>query len=219
MRLTAIALAWLIYFALHSLLADSGCKAWVANRWPQYMPGYRLGFNVFSVVALGPILWLVYGFESAWVWQWSGNWAWLANLLTLTAVLLFFASARAYDMDEFFGVRQLKEHVRDDRQSFTLSAFHRFVRHPWYFLSLILIWSREMNKSLLVSAVLITLYIFVGARLEERKLLARYGAAYREYMQRVPGLIPSPWKYLTVTEADALICRSAPAVSVGSKAE
>jgi len=35
-----------------------------------------------------------------------------------------------------------------------------------------------------------TLYILVGVWLEERDLLRRFGAAYVEYRQRVPALIP-----------------------------
>jgi hypothetical protein len=40
---------------------------------------------------------------------------------------------------------------------------------------------------------------------EAWKLVARYGEQYRIYMAKVPGLVPLPWKYLTATEAAALI--------------
>lgn len=44
----------------------------------------------------------------------------------------------------------------------------------------------------------------VAARLEERKLLARFGPAYRDYMARVPGLVPRPWRILGRDEAREL---------------
>jgi protein-S-isoprenylcysteine O-methyltransferase Ste14 len=205
MRLLEIAMAWFAYFALHSLLAASPVKAWVGRRWPHLMPGYRAAFNCIAVGTLVPVLWLVYGTGGDWLWQWKGGLAWLANGLALIALLCFFASTHAYDMGEFLGLRQLREHGNDDIQTFTLSIFHRFVRHPWYCFSLILIWTRDMNRPLLVSAVAISLYFVVGSKLEERKLVARYGEKYRRYMAKVPGLIPLPWKYLTSREADTLV--------------
>jgi len=129
------------------------------------------------------------------------------NGLALLALACFFVSTRAYDMGEFLGTRQLREHVSDDHQTFTLSGFHRFVRHPWYCIGLVLIWTRNMNESLLVSSLALTAYFLVGSILEERKLVARYGDAYREYMARVPGLIPVPWKFLSTAEANALMQR------------
>lgn len=208
-NLILIALAWAAYAALHSLLASVAVKAWVARRWPDLMPGYRLGFNVFAAVALLPVLWLVYGTENQWLWRWSGAWAWLANSLAAAAIAGFIVTARAYDMDEFLGLRQWRQGdgSTDDREGFTISFLHRFVRHPWYFLGLVLVWTRDMNGPLLVSALAITAYFVIGSRLEERKLIALHGDAYRSYLARVPGLMPLPWKYLTESEARALMQR------------
>ncbi|MCK9389874.1 MAG: hypothetical protein M0Q22_15975 [Sulfuritalea sp.] len=207
MRLSAIALAWLGYFLLHSVLAASSVKAWVAGRWPQFMRGYRILFNVLATLTLIPVLWLVYGVESNWLWQWRGAWAWLTNGIALTAILCLLVSGRSYDMGEFFGLRQLMAQCDDQPESFTLSTLHRFVRHPWYCIGLILIWTRDMNGPLLVSALMITAYFVIGSKLEEGKLIASYGENYRRYMAKVPGLIPLPWKYLTAGEAAALMQR------------
>ena len=73
-----------------------------------------------------------------------------------------------------------------------------------------------MNAPLLVSAAAITLYFVVGSRLEERKLIAQYGKRYRDYIARVPGLMPLPWKYLTAKEAEEMIHPHAP-VEAGGK--
>ncbi len=37
-------------------------------------------------------------------------------------------------------------------------------------------------------------YFFVGSIFEERKLVREFGAAYRAYQQRVPRLLPRPWR-------------------------
>ncbi len=119
-----------------------------------------------------------------------------------------FVSGRSYDMGEFLGLRQLSGHGNDQPESFTVSTLHRFVRHPWYCIGLVLIWTRDMNGPLLVSALMITAYFIAGSRLEEDKLLAVYGETYRRYMAKVPGLMPLPWKYLTAGEASALMQRA-----------
>jgi methanethiol S-methyltransferase len=206
-KLFWIGLAWLAYAAIHSVLASLAVKNWVARHLPDAMPGYRLAFNAFALLALLPVLWLVYGTESEWLWRWNGPWAWLANGVALAAIAGFAVTARAYDMDEFLGLRQWRQrdHGTDDRESFALSFAHRFVRHPWYFLGLVLVWTRDMNGPLLVSALAITIYFVIGSKLEERKLVALHGEAYRNYLARVPGLIPLPWKFLTAAEAAALM--------------
>lgn len=210
MKLFWIAMAWVVYGAIHSLLASLTIKNAIVRRWPKAMPAYRLAFNLFAVMALLPVLWLVYGEESPWLWRWTGAWAWLANGLALAAFAGTAVSAHAYDMREFLGLRQLQLGDRgiEDREGFGISHLHRYVRHPWYFLCLVLTWTRDMNAPLLVSATAITLYFVVGSRLEENKLIARHGDAYREYRRRVPGLIPLPWKRLAVAEAVALVQRA-----------
>ena len=211
MNLLWIALGWLLYGAIHSLLASFAFKDWVARRWPSAMPAYRLGFNIFAVVALLPIAWLVHGAESEWLWRWTGAWAWLANGLALAALASFWFSSNTYDMGEFLGLKPLREKRTDaaEHDGFRISPLHRHVRHPWYSLTLVLIWTRDMNGPLLVSAIAITLYFIIGSRLEENKLIAMHGNAYRRYRERVPGLVPLPWKRLSEKQASELL-RDAP---------
>ena len=208
MRLTEILLAWFGYFAVHSLLAATSVKAWVSRARPQLVPAYRLIYNAIAVLTLVPIVWLVHATPGAWLWQWRDAWAWVARVSELTAMLCFFFSARAYDMGEFLGLRQLQANG-DVSQTFSISPFHRFVRHPWYCIGLVLIWTRDMNEPLLVSALAVTAYFFAGSKFEERKLVDSYGDTYRRYMAAVPGLIPLPWKYLSAKQAAALMNRAA----------
>ncbi|MDD5241171.1 MAG: hypothetical protein PHG47_05515 [Sulfuricella sp.] len=197
---------WLAYFALHSLLASLAVKRRVAHAYPDLMPLYRLGFNLLAVLLLLPILWLVYRDSGPMLWRWHGIGAWLANGLALAALAGFWHSLKYYDTQEFLGFRQRKLQIRqaEDQERFLLSPFHRFVRHPWYFFGLVLIWTRDMNASMLLSAAMMTIYFMVGSRLEEKKLLVYHGEVYRRYMTRVAGLIPLPWKILSAAEADEL---------------
>ena len=202
-----LSFCWIAYFALHSALASLAVKRRVAATWPKLMPYYRLTFNILASLLLLPILWLSYNDAGPMLWRWQGAAAWLANGLALAALFGFWLSLKSYDMQEFLGLRQLRLHVRrvEDQEHFHLSPFHRYVRHPWYFFGLVLVWTRDINAKTLLSSVFITLYFIIGSRLEEKKLLVYHGDTYRRYMARVPGLIPLPWKSLTAEEAEALL--------------
>jgi protein-S-isoprenylcysteine O-methyltransferase Ste14 len=210
MNLTWLALGWIAYAALHSLLAALAVKAWVTRSWPGFAPYYRLAFNTLAVVLLLPLAWATYAIPGEWLWRWTGPAAWIANGLALAALAGFAFSSGTYDMGEFLGTRPWREKRADavEHEGFRISPLHRFVRHPWYALGLVLIWTRDMNAPLLVSSGAITLYLIVGAWLEERKLEAHFAAAYRDYKKQVPGLVPLPWKILSAADASTLTQRS-----------
>lgn len=174
---------------------------------PDFAPYYRLTFNVLAILLVLPLVWATYAIPGEWLWRWSGVWSWLANGLALAALAGFLFSASTYDMGEFLGLRPLQEKRRDavEHDGFRISTLHRFVRHPWYALALVLIWTRDMNAPMLVSACAITLYFTLGSWLEERKLEAHFGDVYRNYKEKVPGLLPLPWKQLSPAEANALV--------------
>lgn len=207
MNLVWLALGWLAYATLHSLLAALSVKAWVTRRWPGFAPWYRLAYNLLASLLVLPLLWATYTIPGNWLWRWEGIWAWLANGLALAALAGVWRSSSTYDMGEFIGFKPLRERRTDavEHDGFRISALHHHVRHPWYALGLVLIWTRDMNAPLLVSALAVTLYFAIGARLEERKLEAHFGAAYRAYRKKVPGLLPLPWKRLSTIEAEALV--------------
>jgi protein-S-isoprenylcysteine O-methyltransferase Ste14 len=205
-ELVLLAALWLAYFALHSLLATLAFKRWLAARVPRLMPAYRLGYNALAVLLLLPPAWLMLAWDGPLLWAWEGVWAWLAHLLALVALGLFAWSLAGYDGGEFSGLRQWRgRHAGiEDRATLQLSTLHRFVRHPWYLSALLLIWSRDMDAARLLSALLATGYFALGSRLEERKLIAFHGEAYRRYRRRVPGLLPWPGRRLEPREAREL---------------
>jgi protein-S-isoprenylcysteine O-methyltransferase Ste14 len=49
-----------------------------------------------------------------------------------------------------------------------------------------------MTTSTLALFFGLTLYIYIGSIFEERRLIAEFGEAYREYQRSVPRLIPRP---------------------------
>lgn len=206
MSLVPLGVGFVIYFTLHSLLASLWVKNFIASRWPGLMPAYRLIYNVLSVVLLLPLIWLMQQNPGPVIWQWQGNWSLLMNGLMLAAIGGFFWSLRSYDNMVFLGWSQWKNHHlgSEDPEQLHISTLHRFVRHPWYFFILVILWTQDMHLAKLVTYSLITLYLVIGSHLEERKLMEFYGDAYKQYCQGVPGLIPLPWRWLSEHEAREL---------------
>jgi len=207
-----LVLAWAGFFAFHSLGASLTMKRWVAARRPAVMPAYRLIFNFLALLLLLPVLALMHRLDGAWLWRWEGVAFLFANGLAILAAAGFLWSLRWYDGQEFMGLRQIRGGVKsvEDQEQFHLSPLHRHVRHPWYSFGLVILWTRDMNPALLISALLITLYLVIGYRLEERKLIAYHGERYRRYRERVPALVPLPWKRLDAKEAHRISTKENP---------
>ena len=74
---------------------------------------------------------------------------------------------------------------------FSVRGPYRWVRHPFYSFTLVLIWSSpEVTADRLLFNVLFTVWIVIGTRLEEGDLVAIFGEAYRHYQRDVPMLVP-----------------------------
>ncbi len=204
--LIPLVLAWILYFVIHSLLASLRVKQGIARRLPSIMPWYRLLFNLQASILIVAPLYLLWLYRSEPLWQWRGAMAWLAYGLMLCALAGFVWSMRYYDSGEFLGIRQLqrRQGETNDRERLRISPLHRFVRHPWYSLGLVLIWTQDMDPARLVSALAVTGYLMLGSYLEEAKLLVYHGELYERYRRRVPGLVPRPWRFLKASQAREL---------------
>ncbi len=182
---------WIAYGAIHSLLASREIKAWVARTFPVAARRYRAIYNTLAVITLVPVLVFASRAETECLWTWSGPWHVVSIAIAIAAAIGFLYSLRSYNMLAFFGLRT---GARPSRLATT--GLHAWVRHPWYSLALAVIWTRDMNTIFLIEAAVITSYIVIGSRLEERRLMHEFGDAYARYRETVPALIPRPWTLL-----------------------
>ena len=130
----SLALVWVMYFCIHSLLASLSVKTIVRQRFLIFMPYYRLTFNITAIFLLIPPLWFLYTGEKVHLWSFTGVSFWITQAFALAAVIGFLISACYYDGKEFLGLRQLSENETriEDQENLLLSPFHCYVRHPWY---------------------------------------------------------------------------------------
>jgi protein-S-isoprenylcysteine O-methyltransferase Ste14 len=106
----------------------------------------------------------------------------------------FLWGERALGSLDALGTREIARYLRGrKRKTLPLAARgpYRWVRHPLYLFTLLLIWScPDLTADRLLFNLLWSGWIFLGAVLEERDLVAEFGMPYEEYRRRVPMLLP-----------------------------
>jgi protein-S-isoprenylcysteine O-methyltransferase Ste14 len=182
----------LFVFAIqHSVMARPAFKRW----WTRIIPTSceRSTYVLISSLLLILIFWQWRPIVAT-IWRVEG---WPSA--TLTAMfwmgwLIALASTFQIDHLELFGLRQVVDALRgaaDRVQAFKTPLLYRLVRHPLMLGLLLAFWATpHMTAGHLLFAIMNTAYILVGVRLEERDLVAEFGASYEHYRQRVPMLLP-----------------------------
>ena len=181
---------WCVFFFLHSWLAADRCKTWARLKMGSHFSYYRLLYSVVAFVTLASIL----------AWQFSMPVLllpvhpfvkyFLAAPFVVTGGALMAVCIRKY----FFrlsGAQVLYQ--QEESPVLETGGVHRWVRHPLYIGTLLLIWGLLAffpTVANLISCALITIYVRVGIPIEEDKLMHVFGDQYRAYKSRTPMLIP-----------------------------
>jgi protein-S-isoprenylcysteine O-methyltransferase Ste14 len=183
-------LAVALWGIVHSLLASTGIKDLFRRMLGNgFMKLYRLFYNVFSVVSILPILYLMLTLPDDALYQVPAQFNYVMRVGQLVSVVLLVVAALQTDLLSFAGLRQLFEEEKTGR--LITGGLYRFVRHPLYTFGLLILWlSPNMSVNTFVVYLALTLYILIGIYFEERKLLREFGQEYAEYRSRTPMLIP-----------------------------
>jgi protein-S-isoprenylcysteine O-methyltransferase Ste14 len=118
----------------------------------------------------------------------------LTRFMIVVSIVGFGWSVWALRGFDLLGVESVLKglHGRPDgKPLFRVRGPYRWVRHPMYTLTLVLLWSYpDLTLDRLLLNLLWTSWIWVGSVLEERDLVEDFGDAYRGYRRRVPMLLP-----------------------------
>jgi protein-S-isoprenylcysteine O-methyltransferase Ste14 len=119
----------------------------------------------------------------------------LVRSLFLGLGIPFYYCLKALDTFDALGISNLSRPDKDTApippQSLAVRGPYRWVRHPIYLISIIAIWAcPHVGADRILFNVLWTVWIVVGARLEEKDLVERFGKAYVDYQKRVPMIVP-----------------------------
>lgn len=181
-----------LFGAQHSLMARIGFKAWLKRALPP--AAERSVYVLCSSLVLILLFWQWRPLPAV-LWQAEAGWAkalgWGGYALGFGTVLL---ATFLLDHFELFGLKQVWAQLRGREArppQFATPFFYRMVRHPIYLGFLLAFWSAAtMTAGHLLFALLMSGYILVAVRFEERDLVQFHGQLYEHYRARVPMLLP-----------------------------
>ncbi|MBK9927944.1 MAG: isoprenylcysteine carboxylmethyltransferase family protein [Anaerolineales bacterium] len=183
-------LAVILWGVVHSVMASMAFKDFLRRRLGNgFMRAYRLSYNIFSAISFAPILYLMATLPNNDLYQVPSPWSYLMLAGQGFCVAFLFIAVLQTDTLSFVGLRQLFEDEKAGK--LVTKGFYRFMRHPLYTFGLLILWlSPSVTVNSFVVYVALTVYIFVGAFFEERKLLREFGQEYADYRSVTPMIVP-----------------------------
>jgi methanethiol S-methyltransferase len=185
-----LAIAWIVYCVLHSLLAATGIKQRIQKTMKRSFRFYRLGYTIFSFAGLVAILIYQFTIESTLLFIPSILTKTIAAFLMAAGGIVVIMMIRKYFV-QMSGIRWLTaERIQSKLE---VSGLHRYVRHPLYLGTFVFIWGWFLlspSLTFLISNCIITIYTLIGLHFEEEKLIREFGDEYIQYKKKVPRLIP-----------------------------
>ena len=185
-----LTLFWGLYCTFHSLTAAFWFKRWAASRMGSAYRFYRILYNAIAVWTAVALIRFQFAIEPTWLFDPTRMTQILGGLLLLGGVGIVAVALRNYSA-EFFGVKKLLG--QEPTPALVQTGLLGRIRHPLYLGTLLAIWGGLVLdprlSHLLVDGIL-TIYVFIGIVLEERKLILQFGDTYRQYRRRVPMFLP-----------------------------
>lgn len=183
-------LIWTLYYIFHSIFASLYVKSMFQKLFPNVNRYYRLGYSILATAGLILILLFQYSFDSPVLFN-SLVLRYLAFFfLVIPGTLIMIVSLKKYFL-LLSGVRSVFQPVPS--VELKVEGIHRMVRHPLYSGTILWVWGLFFIFPMvnnLIAVVLLTLYVIIGIRFEERKLMQQFGSTYANYALTVPMLIP-----------------------------
>jgi protein-S-isoprenylcysteine O-methyltransferase Ste14 len=183
---------------IHSILASTKIKKILISKFGNLIAFYRLTYvlisfiTLFIVYDLAPkphiiIYDLPYPFDFIIL---------LPQIVGLVGILW---TLRYFNLKEFLGIDQIFRWLNnnydvtdmDEKLTLRIEGPYKYVRHPIYFFSIIILAFRpQMDLFYLTAFVCICIYFYIGSLYEERKMIDRFGSQYLDYQNTVPRIFP-----------------------------
>jgi len=190
-----VASLWIGYCALHSYLISIGFTNLMVRFLKDYYAFYRLFYILFSLALLIPLINFTTHSDTNIIITYDYPLSLVRHVLIYGSLLMFFvAFFFNYDSLSFFGIRQIlnfgKAKEANPSVDIRKSGLLGIMRHPMYFALIIYLWCQTFRMMDIVINTVLTIYVIIGTKLEERKLVLEFGNTYIKYQQEVPMLIP-----------------------------
>ncbi len=197
-----IVVAVLVFGIVHSVLASRKLKDELRKRLGRRLVDgwYRFLYNVIAVITLLPAVYLAsFYLSDNVVYSVAPPWSYCMIAIQLVGLVGLIFAVSQTGAWHFMGVMQIvaylsgKPNPDKDAQQLVVSGLYKYVRHPLYFFSFLLIWfSPAQTVNSLVLAAAFTAYFVIGSLFEEKRLLKAFGEDYARYQRTTPWLLPIP---------------------------
>jgi protein-S-isoprenylcysteine O-methyltransferase Ste14 len=185
-----LALGWIGYGAIHSILASMKCKDFFERKTPFIAKHYRLLYLLIALITLVMMAFLFWETPRLRLWEQTLNFQIPGIIVIIIGSVIMGMIIRKY----FSTAKNINDLIHDKNiPELFEKGLHSYVRHPLYLGTFLLIWGFFLlfpYGSLLITNVIITLYTLLGIVYEEKKLIRVFGEKYARYKKDVPMIIP-----------------------------
>ena len=190
-----VASIWIGYCALHNYLISIGFTNLMTRLLKNYYAFYRFFYILISLILLIPLINFTAQSDTRIIITYGYTLSIIRYALISGALLMFFwAFFFNYDSLSFFGIRQILSFGKikkiNPTEEIRRNGLLGIMRHPMYLALIIYLWCQTFRMMDIVINLILTIYVIIGTRLEENKLVLEFGDMYIKYQQEVPMLIP-----------------------------
>jgi methanethiol S-methyltransferase len=190
-----VASLWVGYCALHSYMISIGFTNSMTRLLKNYYAFYRFFYILISLILLIPLIKFTAQTDTKIIIAYEYPLSLIRyTLISGSLIMFFWAFFLNYDSLSFFGIRQIlnfgKTKKINPSEGIKRNGLLGIMRHPMYFALIIYLWCQTYRVMDVVINVVLTIYVIIGTKLEERKLVLEFGDTYIQYQKEVPMLIP-----------------------------
>jgi methanethiol S-methyltransferase len=181
-------LLWVFYYFIHSLLANKKVKLLLIEKFHSSVNIYRLVYSIISILGLISIFYFLSSTKSDILLEKTQTLKFISLALSTWGVIIIKLAFKNYSIRQFLGLSKTS-----DQSTLLELGIFRYVRHPIYSGTILLFlgfWLFIPNVLNLATVLCMFLYLPLGIRMEEDKLIGEFGVSYQTYKEKVPALFP-----------------------------
>jgi uncharacterized membrane protein len=198
-----VAAIFLLFVFFHSVTVSQkfkqACRDFFGDTFMRVC--YRAAYNAVSFITAITAFSFIRQVPDQQLWTAPVWLRWIMHIIQIAGLVFGSLSFKYLDAGEFLGIKQVRRYfsrreVAGNIEGLTdedlvTTGVYGIVRHPIYTAGIVIF---TFNPYLTVNGLTITvladIYFLFGMFIEERRFLRIFGDQYREYMKRVPRLMP-----------------------------
>lgn len=177
-------LGWALFYSLHSFLLLDSVKKKIGLK-PRT---HRLLYNLLSLILIAAVLLVGAVIPSPLMYVPAPMTFYIGLMVSTIGIFVIKRAFRNYSTGEFLGVK--KENTSSELKTEGLQSK---IRHPIYTGTIMIFLGYFVYNpmlSSLITLISLLIYLPIGIKMEEKKLIIKFGQLYLDYREEVPALLP-----------------------------